>query len=170
MEVGVLAVHVVDHDHAGVVVFVAGGPGLFRAHVQAVDGAHADQRAFAHSQGAHHLTGEIEEAGDVHQVDLGILILQGRDGGADGNLAADLLRIVVGGGGSVLHPTLAVDGAGGVEHGLHQSGFALSAVSQHGDVTNVGSGIIFHLLLFPLLRYNAHIRAHKTLIYIIPDF
>ena len=77
LEVGVFAGHVVDDDHAGGVVLVALFPRLLSAHVQTADRAHGDDRTFAYGQGAHHFAGKIEEAGNVDQVDFGVLILQG---------------------------------------------------------------------------------------------
>ena len=148
-EVGVLAIHLVDDDHAGGVGLVAHGPGLFRTDIQAGDGAHGDDGALAHGQRAGLLAGEVKVAGDIDQVDLGFLPLQRSHGGADGNAALGLFRIVVGGGGTVLDATLAVNRARSEQKRLDQRGLALAAVSHNGDVADILGLIILHKK-FPL--------------------
>ena len=78
VEVCVFLIHLGDDDHPGGVGLVADGPGLFRAHVQAGNRANDDQGAFAHIQRPHLLAGEIEVAGNIHQVHLAVLPLQRR--------------------------------------------------------------------------------------------
>ena len=145
LEVGVLLVHFIDDDHAGGVGLVAHGPGLLRAHVQAGDRAHGDQRALAHVHRAHLLAGEIKVAGNIHQIDLPVLPLQRRHGGGDGDLTLDLFRIVVHGGLAVLHAPLAVDRAGGEQKRLGQRGLADAAVTHDGQVADILGLIIFHM-------------------------
>ena len=149
LEVGVLAIHLVDDDHAGGVGLVAHGPGLLRADIQAGDGAHGDDGALAHGQRAGLLTGEIEVSGDIDQIDLGVLPLQRSHGGADGNAALGLFGLEVGGGGAVLNAALAIDRARREQKCLDQSGLAFAAMSDNGKVADVLGLIVFHKK-FPL--------------------
>ena len=143
-EVGVFTGHVVDNDHAGRVVLVALGPGFFRAYIQTANSAYGDQGAFAYAQRAHHFAGKIEEAGNIYKVNLGFLILQRRERGGDGNLTANLFRIVVGRRSSVFNAALTVDRAGSEKHGFYQRGLTFAAVTKYGDITNVLSLIVLH--------------------------
>ena len=149
-EVGVLAIHLVDDDHARSVGLVAQIPRLFRAHVQAGNRAHGDDRALGHGHGADHFAGEIEVAGHVDQIDLDVLPLEGSDGGADGDLAALLLLVAVGHRVAILDAALTVDGAAGVQQGLDQRGLALAAVSDDGDIADVLGLIVLHVRIPPV--------------------
>ena len=129
---------------------VALRPGLLRADVQTADRAHGDQRAFAHAQRAHHFAGKIEVAGNVDEVDFGVLILQGRQRRRNGNLTANLLRIVVGRRGAVFYAALTINDACRVKKSFDQRGLAFAAVSQHGDIADVFSLIILHSVFPPV--------------------
>ena len=143
-EVGVFTGHIVDDEHTGRMVLFALGPGLFSAYIQAADSANSDESGFANAQRAHHFTGEIEEAGNVDEVNLGFFVLQRRERGGDGNLTANLFRIVVRGGGAVFNAALTVDRAGGEEHSFYQRGLTFAAVTKYGDIANVLSLIVLH--------------------------
>ena len=90
------------------------------------------------------LTVEVEEAGGVDQIDLGILPLERSDGGADGDMSFLLFIIVVGGGGAILDPAHTVDKTGIEKHSLGDSCFAFAAVTQYTDVANAVSLIVLH--------------------------
>ena len=136
---------------------VADGPGLLRAHIQAGDRAHHDQRAFAHVQRAHLLAGEIKKARNIHQIDLLVLPLQRRHGGGEGDMPLDLLRVVVHGRLAVLHAALPVDGAGSEQHRLGQRRLANAAMADQGQVADILGQIVFHRE-FPLYDIFAHKR------------
>lgn len=88
-------------------------------------------------EGLHYLAGEIESARGVQQIDFAALILQGGDCGGDGNLAANLLGIVVTDGvaiGAVAH---AVDGAGHKQQAFCQGSLAVAAVAHQTDISDV---------------------------------
>ena len=113
--VGVILVHLGDVDEAGHIPLFAVLPGLFKADSDAVLGRAHQNGGIGSTQGLHNRAGEVKGAGGVQEVDLHIVIFQGDHGGGDGNIAADLLGIVVGNGVAVGVLAHAVDGTGHVK-------------------------------------------------------
>ena len=64
----------------------------------AVLGGADDNGGVGGPQGGHYLTGEIKAARGVQHVDLAALIFHGGHGQGDGDLALDLLGVMVAGG------------------------------------------------------------------------
>ena len=152
MEIGVLAIHLVDDEAAHDAVLCGERPRFFRADGHAGNGADDDGRAFAYAHRAHHFADEIEVAGHVDEVDLLALPFDGRNGGGNGNAAAGFFGVKVGDGVAVFHAARTVDRAGGEEHGLDQRGFAFAAVSDDDDVANIFGLVLFHPGNPPVLR------------------
>ena len=76
-------------------------------------------------------------AGSVHDVDLLALIHNGGKGQGDGDLALDLLGVVVAGGVAVGGLAQTVDALGHKQHLLDQRGLAGPAVAQQRNIANV---------------------------------
>ena len=133
--VGVGLLHAVDEHHAGLLAQHL--PGALHAHGQAVLGVAHDDGALGGADGAHGLAGEIEVAGSVHDVDLLALIHNGGKGQGDGDLALDLLGVVVAGGVAVGGLAQTVDALGHKQHLLDQRGLAGPAVAQQRNIANV---------------------------------
>ena len=74
---------------------VQGDVGSGKTMVAAAAAYCAANNGHSSTQSFHHSAGEVESAGGVQQVDLGVLVLQRHNGGGDRNIAADLFRIVV---------------------------------------------------------------------------
>lgn len=123
------------------------------------DGADNDGRALAHAQGPHHLADEVKVAGHVDKVELFAFPLQRRERGGDGNAAAGFFGVEVGNGGTVLHAALAVNGAGDIEHGLHERCLSLAAMAHDGDVADVFGLVFLHSQVPPVMR--EHARPHR---------
>jgi hypothetical protein len=75
-----------------------------------------------------------------------------RDRGAQRDLALDLVRVEVGGGGAVVHLAEPVDGAGGEQDGFHQGCLADPAVAREAHVADLGDVRRHAYLPVPLLR------------------
>ena len=133
--VGVGLLHAVDEHHAGLLAQHL--PGALHTHGQAVLGVAHDDGALGSADGAHRLAGEIEVAGSVHDVDLLALIHNGGKGQGDGDLALDLLGVVVAGGVAVGGLAQTVDALGHKQHLLDQRGLAGPAVAQQRNIANV---------------------------------
>ena len=135
--VGVGLLHAVDEHHPGLLAQHL--PGTLHTHGQAVLGVAHDNGALGGADSAHGLAGEIEVAGGVHDVDLLALIHNGGKGQGDGDLALDLLGVVVAGGVAVGGLAQTVSTLGHKEHLLSQRGLAGASVTQQGDIANVVS-------------------------------
>ena len=94
--------------------------------------------------------GKVKVTGHVDQVDLGVLPLQRRHGGADGDVAAHFLLIVVGGGAAILDAALTVDHPGGKQQRFDQRGLALAAVAHDAEVADILGLIVFHEKIPPV--------------------
>ena len=110
-----ILVHLGNVDKAGHIPLFAVLPGLLKAYGDAVLGRAHQNGGIRGTEGFHGGTGEIETAGGVQQIDLAVMILQGHHGGGDGDIAADLLGVVVADGISVGVPADPVDGTGHVK-------------------------------------------------------
>ena len=119
-----------DIDETGHIPLFTVLPGLLQTHADAVLGGADDDRRVGHGQSLHHLAGKVEGARSVQNIDLAALVLQGGHRSGDGNLALDLLRVIVAHGVAVHGLAHAVDSAGHIEQALRQSSFAASAVAQ----------------------------------------
>ena len=140
-KVRVLTVHLIDDHHTGLMLFFAHCHGLFRADCRSGNCADNDQCSVTERHRGRDFAVEIEEAGRVDQIDLGILPLQGRKRHVDGNGTLDLFRIKVRRGCIVrktIHETCIV------QHSLRQGRFAFAAVSEDADVANLIRGVEFH--------------------------
>ena len=133
--VAVVLIGAVDEDHPGLLAQHL--PGALHAHGQAVLGGAHQNGALSGADGGQSLAGEVEVAGGVHHVDLHALIIHGSKGQGNGNLALDLLGVIVAGGVAVGGAAQAVGALGHKEHLLGQRGLAGAAVAQQGDVADV---------------------------------
>jgi len=135
--VGVLLVRLGDIDKTGHIPLFAVLPGLLQAHADPVLGGADNDSRIGHGQRLHHLAGKVKAARGVQHVDFTALVLQGGHCGGDGNLALDLLRVIVADGVPVRSLPHPVDGAGHIEQALCQRGLAASSVAQQADVSDI---------------------------------
>ena len=149
VEPGALVAQAVDEEDFGQVPLLGGGHGLLRAHGHPVLAGDDHQHRVRGPHGFHHAALKVEKAGGVQQVDLLIFPLQGRHGGGDGGLAADLLGVVVADGVAVAHFAPPVGGAGKIEHGLRQGGLSRPAVPGYRQVDDMVRLILVHCRLLP---------------------
>ena len=144
-EVGVFAIHLVHDHHAGLAGLFAHVHGLFNAYHGAGYGAHDYKGGIRQGHCGADFAIEIEEAGGIDNVDLGVLPLKGSEGGVDGNGTLDLLRIEVGRGGAVFNLAQALKQACVEEHSFGKGGLAFAAVAEYAYVADVCCGVVFHL-------------------------
>ena len=98
------------------------------------------------AQRAQRVADKVKEAGAVQYVDLAAVVADGSNGGGDGYLAGDFLCVVVAYGVAVGDLAETVDSAGDVQHTLGQTGFAVIAMTQQGNIADV-LGFVAHVLL-----------------------
>ena len=143
-EVGVFTVHLVDDDQAGGTGLAGQIPCLLGADGQAADCANGDQCVFADGHGADHLAGEVEVAGNVDEVILGFIPLEGSHARGNGYFTLYLFGIAVGSSGTVFNAALTVDSAGIIEQSFDEGGFTVTAMADHGDVADVAGRVVLH--------------------------
>ena len=135
---GVGAVDLVDHHHRG-----QAGLERLAQHVaglgqRPLGGVHEQEHAVHHLEGALHLAAEVGVARGVHDVDLGVVVVDRGVLGQDGDAALPLELVRV-------HDALAVllvraEDAALLEQGVHQGGLAVVDVGDDGDVSEVHGG------------------------------
>ena len=137
VEVGVLAIDVVDVHRARQTHILGLAPQLRRHDLGTVDGVHHEQGHLGRLHGGQRVADEVGVAGGVQHVDLVVLVGDGGNGGGDSELALDLLGVVI-------EVRLAVVGraharrlAGNEEHSLGQRGLAGAILSHKDDVSDV---------------------------------
>ena len=111
---------------------------------------------------------EIEEAGGVDKIDLGILPFNGSDGGAYGDMPLGLLSVIIGDGAAIFNAAHTIEKAGIEKHGFGDGGLAFAAVTQYTDVANAVSFVILHNLDYPPNGYSFQFRRINALNSIIP--
>ena len=148
-EVGVFLVLLGDVDDAGLLLLLEVLPATLRAHAEPVLGrAHQNAHLGGPDAGLH-LAGKVEVARGVQHVDLHPVVQHGGHGQGDGNLALDLLRVVIANGIAVRRLAQAVGNAGDIQHALHQGGFPAAAVTKQADVANVHRVCLLPFMVFP---------------------
>ncbi len=95
LEVGVLAIHLVNHYEARQFELVAVLPHQFGAHFHTGHRIHHDDGRVRHAQRRLHLAHKVGEARRVQNVDFVIVEFDRNEGSADGNLAALFLFVEV---------------------------------------------------------------------------
>ena len=143
-EVGVFLVHLVDDEHAGHLGLLAHGHGLFGANDGTGNGAAENDGGIGKGHSLVNFAVEIEEAGGVDQIDLGVLPLKGSKSSRNGNMPLGLFGVIVGGGGAILNAAHTIEQAGVVEHSLSEGGLAFAAVTEDTDVANAVSFVVLH--------------------------
>ena len=150
-EVRMLLVELGDIEHCGKTGFCEVLPALFGADADAALRGQADQTRVGNAQGLHDLTGKVEVAGVIENVDLALVIFHRNDRRRDGILALLLFVVEVGNGRAVRALAQTGDRFGRKEHALAQRGLAVAAVTQQADVANV-IGSIAHSQIFSFLQ------------------
>jgi len=137
VEVGALAVELVDDDHPGQAQGGGGSPGVLGLGLYAVDGADDDDGHVGQGQGHLHVGAEVGVAGGVEEVDFHPVDGDRRQGQGHRQLPRGLLRLEVADRGAAVDRSLPGDGAGGGHQGLGQRGLAGSVVADQGHVADV---------------------------------
>ena len=160
--VGVGFLHTVDEHHAGLLAQHL--PCTLHTHGQTILGVANDDGTLSGADGAQRLAGEVKVAGSVHDIDLDIVILHGSESQRNGNLALDLLGVIVAGGVAVHGLAETVGTLGHKEHLLGQSGLSGTAVTQQANIANfIGT----HSLVTPFIFgkcAQTHISLNKGII------
>ena len=147
--VAVIFLGAVDEDHAGLLAQHL--PVTLHTNGQTVLGSANQHGALSGADSAQSLTGEVEVAGCVHNVDLHVLIHDRGKSQRDRNLALDLFRIVVADGVAVGGLAQAIAALGHKEHMLSKRGLAGAAVTEQSDIANVISS---HSVCSPFKLYQ----------------
>ena len=133
----VLAVDLVDDDHRGELGLQRLLQHEARLGQGALGGVDEEQHAVHQREGALHLAAEVGVAGRVHDVDLHVLVVDGRvlrhDRDALLALEVDRVHDPLG------HVLVGAEDARLPQHGVHEGGLAVVDVGDDGDVTDVRS-------------------------------
>src|SRR5579862_8611977 len=130
-------INLVDHEDGREVSFERLAEDVARLRQRAFAGVNQQHDTVDHLQGAFYFSAEIAVAGRVYDVDLHVVIKNGRVLGQNGD-AALALQIV-----RVHHPfndvLVGTKGAALLQHGVDQRGLAMVYVGNNSDVTNAGT-------------------------------
>ena len=165
--VGVVLVGLGDIEHPGQLALLAQLPGLLGAHAHAALGGADDDGGVGDLQGLDDLAGEVEVARGIQHIDLAAVVLHRSHRGGDGNLAANLLGVVITNGVAVDGASQPYGSAGQIQHALRQGGLSVATVSQQAYVADVLYGIAHNL--FPLLTFGIAEQCGKLLLSIIHE-
>ncbi len=128
------AVNLVDHHDRRQLGFQRLAQHIARLRQRALAGVHQEHDAVHHLERAFHLAAEIAVAGRVHDVDLDVVVKNGRVLGQDGDAALALQFVGIH---DAVHQLLVgAKYAALAEHGVHQRGLAVVDVGDDGDVAN----------------------------------
>ena len=136
-EVGALAVHPVDHHDARNAVVVGHLPDFLGLDLHPRHRVHHHHRRAHRAEPRPRVGDEVAVSGRVDEVESVPLVVAERDRGGQRDLALDLVRVEVGGGGAVVHATEAVHRPGGEQHPLDQRRLADAAVADNADVADL---------------------------------
>ncbi len=107
---------------------------------------HHDDHGVGGDQRGPGIVHEHVEARGVEDVDLGLLPLDGGDGGRDRQFALDLLLVIIGNGVAFVDARQAVGSARGVKEPGHNGGLPGVTVTYNANVSDVLRLVIFHLV------------------------
>ena len=141
VEIGVFAVNMVDEHGSAKSHVLRFAPQLVVHDLRACHGVDHEQRGLGGLHGRQGVAQEVRLARRVDQVDLEVLVRDGRQRGADGEAAADLFVVVIQVRFPVVRGAHAGRFAGDVEHGLSERGLARAVLAYKHDVSYMfGSG------------------------------
>ena len=137
VEVGVLAIDVVDEYRARKAHPLGLAPQLRGHDLRPGHGIDDEERHFSGLHGGQRVADEIGMARRVEQVDLVIMIRNGRDGRPQRELAANFLLVVIEVGLAVMRRPHARGAAGNVQHRLGERRFAGAVLADEHNVSNM---------------------------------
>src|SRR3984885_8105122 len=143
--VGTVAVHAVHHNQPRRFVLLAIVPHTLRHHLNA--GHSVDHHNSRIHYRQHHLgfVDEHAEARRIDEINLRLAPLHVGRGRRNGHLARNLFLVVIGGRRPVIYPPQPRRCSRSEKHGREQRRFSRVPVSHNRNITNVFSGIDFHV-------------------------
>ena len=144
LEAGALAIEAVEDDDARDAQLLGGRPDLFGRTSTPGDGVHDHQRGIRDAQRRARVAQEIRHPRRVDEVDLVLVPLDVGEAAGEGVLAGDFFFVVIGDGRPVVHAAEAVDGAGVEEQRGNQLRLPGAAMTDQGDISDVGSIVDLH--------------------------
>jgi hypothetical protein len=143
-ERGPLPVELVDEDHPGDVQLAGHRPDDLVLDLHAFHGRQHEDGKVHHPERCLRLTDEVGVAGDVDEVDLVAVPLDGGQRQRDRQALLDLLGLEVADGVAVLDPPHPRRGSGEEHEGLSERGFARPLMPEQADVAYRFRRIRFH--------------------------
>ena len=134
------------------------GPHLFSLRLDAGHGIDHDDEGIGGDQRRVSVVCEEVESGSIEEIDLGFFPLDGGNGSGDGELALDLLLVMVGDGIPFIDARQAVGRPGRKKQPGHYGSFSAMAVSCNADVSDVLCLVDLH----GCLRFKNGILSHVT--------
>ena len=133
VEVGPVAVQLVDDDHGGQIFRADHAPEFFAQGAYAVHGVQYEQHAVHALEQAFHIAGKVAVAGDVQQ-EMAVLVPEvGSAGGLHRTAAAHFFGFVVQAGGAVFNGAHTGDGPGVEQQHFGQRSFAAAAGADESE-------------------------------------
>jgi hypothetical protein len=145
LEVGVLAIHLINDDEARQLMLVGILPYQLGADFHARNRVDHHHGRIGHAQRRFHFTEEVGEARRVDKIDFVLLVFDGDNCGGDGDVAAVLFVFKIRHRRAIFNPAQTTGDPGVVQKGFGQRGFARPTMAYQGDVANEVSSILFHL-------------------------
>ena len=149
LEVRVLLVHHRDEDDPRQPALLAVVPDLLGPHFDAGGAREHNDRPVGRPDAGQRVAGEVQVAGGIDQVELGVHPLGHRQGQVDGVLALDFVGGVIGEGGAVLDGPMAFARAGHEREGVDQRCLAARAVAHDRHVADFSCLVDTHAHLRP---------------------
>jgi len=144
VEAGAVAIEFVDDDGAGQLVLIRVSPHFFRERLDSGDRVDDYDQSVDRHQGRQRVVREQVKAGSVEKVNLGLFPLDSGDRRGNGELALDLLFVVVGNGISLIDARQAIGRSGGKQQPGHYGSLAAMAVAYNAHVSDVLRFVYLH--------------------------
>ena len=144
LEVGVLAVHLVDEERARQLRFLGIAPCLLRLDLDARRGRDHDEGTVRCRQRALDFADEVRIARRIDEIDLIVTPFAGGKLQVDRHAAALFLRLAVEHTRVLLHTAKALDSTRIEQAGIEQARLARLAMADDGNVAQVGTLVRFH--------------------------
>ena len=144
LEIGALAIQLIDHDGAGELELVRRRTRPFRSGLRRRRRRRPDEGGIGGDQSAAGVVDKDVVAGSIENVDLGLLPLGHGDGSRDRDFALDFLLVKISDRVALIDTEEAVGGSGGEKQRGSERGLAGIAVAHYTNVPDILAFVDFH--------------------------
>ena len=144
-KVRILLVQLVHNKDRGVAELRRVFPDDLRPHLGSLDGLDKDECCVRDPERCLHLAGEVRVARGIQDVNLVVFPFAEEEGGIDGDLAFDLIGVIVGEGITLFYSAEACRAPGGEEHRFSNRRLPRTSMADKGQVPDVVGCELFHV-------------------------